>query len=421
MKKMALAMVAAIVCLSSVAGAQEKRAPETAQPDEGLWLSFGDALRLARRSSPAAMATPRRVEEAEATRVDAGIYPRQNPLLELEAGPRLVGENVESAVFSAALTQTFDLGGGVGARTRRADAQVALARADGETAIQHTQRAVALAFVRGLWAEQRRFLANESQRIAKTVHEATKKRVEAGDATALELNVARGGYARALADHTAAEGTVEASKGELRSLLGLTASEPLGLKGALDTALVADGAKAKTGAANRADVRALAADLAAAEADSDLADALAAPQLGVGARYEFEDDRQHTIVGIFSLTLPFFDHGQGLAAVARAKAARAKTELAAKRSAASVEVETAARVAEKRADASKAFDLEKGVESFQDNLNLAMKGYQAGETSLAEVVTVRRELIETEAARIDRLLELRNAEIELMFAGGVLP
>jgi hypothetical protein len=107
---------------------------------------------------------------------------------------------------------------------------------------------------------------------------------------------------------------------------------------------------------------ALAADLAAAEADSDLADALAAPQLGVGARYEFEDDRQHTIVGIFSLTLPFFDHGQGLAAVARAKAARAKTELAAKRSAASVEVETAARVAEKRAEAGIAFDLEKGVE-----------------------------------------------------------
>jgi hypothetical protein len=151
---------------------------------------------LRRRASPGAALEPSGDGNASPRRGRGDTrrcrhHPRQNPL-ELEAGPRLVGENVESAVFSAALTETFDLGG-VG-HARAAPMCRPLARADGETRFSTR---TSPAFVRGLWAEQRA-LANESQRIAKTVHEATKKRVRRATRRS-SWNVARGGCAR-LAD-----------------------------------------------------------------------------------------------------------------------------------------------------------------------------------------------------------------------------
>ncbi|NUP11851.1 MAG: TolC family protein [Polyangiaceae bacterium] len=424
MKRIALsACCFAALSLCSVAfaqGTKKPEAPAAAEPG-ALELSLEQALRLARQSSPTALATPLRIKEAEAARVEANIYPRYNPLLEVEVGPRLIETNPESVFFSVGLSQNLDLGGGVGARQRRVDAQVEAALGDGDAAIQQTQRAVALAFLRGLWAEQRAALAGESEGIAKAALDATKKRLDAGDATALELNVARGGFARAVADRTGADATLEATKGELRALLGLPSSTSIDLLGSLAAPLAIDLPALRKAAQGRGDLRALAADLAVAEAEDDLADALAAPQMSLGARYELEDKVQHTILGTLTMTLPIFDHAQGLAAQAEAKAARAKTELDAKKTQVATEVETAAKVAAKRADAANAFAAEKGAESFEENLALAIKGYQAGETSLADLLLVRRELVETEGARIDRLLELRSSEVELLYAAGMLP
>jgi cobalt-zinc-cadmium efflux system outer membrane protein len=421
MSRFALLAVMVATSLPGLALAQDKNAPAPSAEAPKIELSLEDALRLARQSSPTAMTTPLRVKEAEAGRVDAAIYPRYNPLLEVELGPRFIDDDYSSVAFGVGLSQNLDLGGGVGARLRRVDAQVKAAQADGDAAIQTTQRAVALAFVRGLWAEERLALATESESIAKTVHGATKKRIDAGDATALELNVARGGLARAIAERTSAEASLAGAKGELAALLGLTPTTQIGLLGDLATPLALDVAALRKAAMKRGEIRALAAEVDAAQADDDLADALAAPQLSFGARYELEDEKQHTILGTLTMTLPFADHAQGLSAQAAAKAERAKIELAAKKVQVDAEFETAAVVAQKRAEAANAFVEEKGVESFAENLALATKGYQAGETSLAEVTLVRRELVDTEAARIDRLLEARNAEVELLYAAGMLP
>ncbi len=422
MSKIAFAACfAAVLGLGATAHAQTTDTPdENAAGSSPLELSFEKALALARQSSPAAVGTPLRIREAEAARVDASIYPRYNPLLEVELGPRLVGENLESAAFAVGLSQNLDLGGGVGARMRRVGAQVDAAHADGDTAMQHTLRAVAHAFVRAQWADQRMALAADVKAIATSVHQATKKRVDAGDATPLELNVSRGGLARAAAEAKGAEATRDAAYGEIRALLGLPPATLIVLRGKLETPRPIDMPALRKASLNRGDVRALAADVAAAQADEDLADALAAPQLSIGARYEFEDNRQHTILGTLSMTLPFFDHAQGLGAQAEAKAKRATVELAAKKREVAAQLDSAARVAEKREEASAAFSLEQGSASFGDNVKLAMRGYEAGETSLGEVLLVRRELIDTEGARLDRLLEVRGAEIDLLYMAGML-
>jgi outer membrane protein, heavy metal efflux system len=420
MVKIALAACfAAVLGLCATAHAQTPDSSDTAEP-QALELTYEKALALARQSSPTAMAGPLRVREAEAARVEASIYPRYNPLLEVELGPRLIANDLDSAAFAVGLSQNLDLGGGVGARLRRVGAQVDVAHADNDAAMQQTLRSVALTFVRAQWAEQRVALAADVRAIATSVHQATKKRMDAGDATQLELNVARGGLARAAAEANGAEATRDAALGELRAHLGLAATTPIVLKGKLETPLTIDVQALRKAAQGRGDVRALAAELAAARADEDLADALAAPQLSLGARYEFEDNRQHTILGTLSMTLPIFDHAQGLGAQAEAKAKRAAVELAAKKRQVSSEVDTASQVAAKRKAASEAFALESGAATFADNVKLAMRGYEAGETSLGEVLLVRRELIDTEGARLDRLLEVRSAEIDLLFAAGAV-
>lgn len=410
---------AAALGFCATAHAQPSEPSGTAET-KTLELTYEKAVALARQSSPTAIGSPLRIREAEAARVEASIYPRYNPLLEVELGPRLIGKDLDSAAFAVGLSQNLDLGGGVGARLRRVGAALDGAHADSDIALQQTLRSVALAFVRAQWAEQRVALAADVRAIATSVHQATKKRIDAGDATQLELNVARGGLARAAAEAKGAEATREAALGELRALLGLAPATSIVLKGALETPRSIDLPALRKAAQNRGDVRALAADLAAARADEDLADALAAPQLSLGARYEFEDNQQHTILGTLSMTLPIFDHAQGLSAQAEAKAKRAVTELAAKKRQVEAELDTARQVADKRVEAADAFALEKDAPSFADNVKLAMRGYEAGETSLSEVLLVRRELIETEAARLDRLLEVRSAEIELLFAAGLV-
>lgn len=414
------AVLITVLLVAPNARAQAVEPPEAAEePVAPLQLTFEQALALARRSSPAALVSPARVQEAVAGRVEAQVYPRYNPTLELELGPRIVDEP-RSAYLSVALSQNLDLGAGVSARLERVDAEVDAARAESDAALQQALEGVALAFVRGLWAERRLALAVEAQTISKSILDATKKRLDAGDATALDVNVAKGGYARATADRLGAEATRDTAHGELRALLGLPHSTQLALSGRLEDPLRFEPAALAKAAQDRPDLRGLAAELKSAQADLDLAAALAAPQLGLGARYELEDNRVHTVLGTLSLTLPIFDHGQGLSAQAEAKAGRAKVELAATKSRVEVEVATATANANKRLEAAKAFEVELGA-SFEDNVRLAMQGYAAGETRLSEVLLVRRELVDTEASRVDRLFELRAAEIELLYSAGMLP
>lgn len=375
---------------------------------------------MARRSSPGTLIARARIAEAAGRRTQAGVFPRENPVVDLEVGPRLVADDPRSIVVAVGISQSFDLGGGVSARLRRVDAEMAQAAAEADGESTRALSIAAASFARAVWAEERLRLARDASAITRAFFEATKKRIAAGDATALELNLAKGGAARALADEKAQEASREQALGELAVVLGLAPGEAIVVRGDLGSLSVATpGALAKS-VAEHPELRALRAERDAANADIEIADAMGYPTLGVGARYENEDDNIHTVLGTLSLTLPIFERGQGLEAEAKARASRASIELREKERTRSSEVEALSRVAKGRREAARAFEAEGGVESFKENLRLATKGFEAGETSVGEMLVVRRELIDTEANRIDRLLEAKLAEIELARAAGAL-
>ncbi len=402
-------------CLS--VEAQEAPAKAGTELANSLTLSLEQALERAVVSAPRVLAARAQILEAESASVGARIYPRSNPTLEAAVGPRVIASDATPAV-ALQFMQILPLGGGVSARLAAVDAGVAHSAASAEAVTQELQRAVASAYVRTLWAEERLSLAQSQITLAQETQLTTEQRVSAGDSTRLEVNVAKLGVSRALAEAKDVQALRDGALGELRILLGLPHEVALTLSGKLSELSTPDLASLLARSKNRPDLRALAAQLRAAEAEREVASLGAFPDFGVGLRYEHEETNVHAVMGVFSLSLHFFDYGQGDAAVAQAKSQRAIVQLQQRQIELPIEVRTAFEVLNRRREAVLAFDPEP---TFAESLELAAKAYKAGETSLSDLLILRGEIIETKRAFTDRLLAARVAEIELRSVVGVWP
>jgi cobalt-zinc-cadmium efflux system outer membrane protein len=422
-------LCAALACVIGLtAGAPAGAAPPAVQALEdaegnepkAVTLDLHGALALAKKTGPVAVTARARTTEARSRRVGAGVYPTENPVIDFFAGPAISDADL-GFKLGAGIFQSFDLGHRVRARLDAVDAAVEEAEAGAAVMEQSLMREVGEAYLRALWAEARLKYAVDLEKVATDVSRATERRAKAGDATALEVNVATGALARASADVKAYEAAREAEVGRLKTLLGLAHETQIELAGDLEKGRRIDGRTLITGAGKRPELRALQAELKGAQAEIDLGDALAAPELGVGARYERDEDNVHSVFGTLSLTLPIFEYGQGVSAAARARATRVETQIRLGKRQVDNEVRTALGVYERRAGAAEVFEQGGGRKAFEDNLRLATKGYEAGETSLSELILIRRELIDTEIGRLDRLLEVRLAELDVLLAAGALP
>ena len=224
--------------------------------------------------------------------------------------------------------------------------------------------------------------------------------------------------ARAGADREADAATVDGALGDLRVLLAFPASTALDVEGSLSPRAVPPLDTLLTSAARRPDVRALVAAAAEAAADRRLGRALAWPDLTLDAEKGHEEGADILRGGI-GLTIPLFDHGQGVRAEATARAERLHGEIAARRRAVDTAVRTTFTVYEARARA--AGQLARSIPAIHENEELVRRSYVAGQLSLAEVLLLRREVIETRRAYIDRLEEAALAAFDLMTTAGRLP
>jgi cobalt-zinc-cadmium efflux system outer membrane protein len=390
-------------------------APSPAAATDALTLER--ALALARERGPRLLSAAARIEEATGRLAGASVLLRENPVVEGGAGRRFSDQG-DTLAASAGLRQSFELAGQRGARIAGAEAGIERASAARDDSLRRLLRAVAHSFYRGLHAAEMLGVAARSEAIAAEVAHIAERRYRAEDVPILDLNVSRAALARALAEREAAEAQRAASLGELRILLGLDASQPLELAGDLRDRRTLDPAGLLARADARADLRALEARLAEAEADLRLARAQAWPDLGLAARYE-RDERDDVVVGEASFALPVFDRAQGARAEAGARARRLRLELESARRAAAVEVETALRVHERRVKAAEALEAS-ALPLLDENESLAQRSYQAGEMPLAELLLVRRETLDTRREHLERQLEAAEAAVDALASAGAL-
>ena len=119
------------------------------------------------------------------------------------------------------------------------------------------------------------------------------------------------------------------------------------------------------------------------------------------------------------VTLPVFSRGQELTATGSARATRIRGELTAAKTAIQNEVRAALDAYTYRTEASQ--ELQRlALPSLLENETLARRSYEEGEIGLAELLLIRREILETRLAYVGTLLEAALAGVDLEFKSGVL-
>ncbi|HEX7181163.1 MAG TPA: TolC family protein [Thermoanaerobaculia bacterium] len=380
-------------------------------------LTLEEALALARERGMSVALARGRVEEARARQAQAGRRFQENPVLEMDGGYR----RAEDDFFDWQASVSQELSAGRRRTARLAGAQAALERAEAdlEAARRLLLGDVRTRFVQALAARDRVALLARSRQAAEELLAATERRYESGEATALDLNRARTVAANARAGQGAAEAEGEAVLAGLKALLGLAPGETVEVRGTLAPRPVPDLATLLAGLDRRPDLRALAAELREAEAEVLVGRSLARPDVGVRGGLAQEEGADIVTAGVV-LTLPVHNRGEEAVTAGQARAAALRQALAAAREAAGAEVRGWHAALARRLGAVR--ELEKtALPALEDNESLVLKSFEAGEIDLGDLLLIRREILETRIAYLERLLDALLTSLELESAAGALP
>lgn len=358
-----------------------------------------------------------RIGEAEADLVDASARFRDNPVLEGSAGPRM-GTGVRSTDIDVSASQQFETGGQRQARMATARASIDRSRAEVQQAARIAIFDAAVAFLEGVAATERLQTAEDADRVSRDLLNATERRFALGDIAAIDLNLTRISAAKASATVVSARADLTNAVGELRRLLRIPVSEPLELRGSLDLAPPASVEILATSVEQRPEFAVLQAEERSGLAQAQLGRSLGSPDLGFRVAY-LRDQSDNIVLGGLTVTLPAFQKGQGTLASGLAQQKRARIEADVAREDALAELRTAVAVYEQRSGLSTALQAATTA-TLLDNETLARRSYDAGEMSLMDLLLIRRDVIDTRLAVIERRLETAISRLRIDYAAGVL-
>jgi cobalt-zinc-cadmium efflux system outer membrane protein len=380
-------------------------------------LTLEQALNRARTKAPVLLAAKARIEEARGRLRGASIPFQANPVIEGTAGPRF-SEPSKVTAADVSISQDFEALGRRSARIAGAQTgvtrEIAASRETGRALL----RDVAVAFMRALAANEKLKVLTAAEQVSSGFLETAERRYQAGDIPILEVNLAKNGAARARAELRSGRAELAISLGELRVLLGMSPEAEFTVSGDLTSSKKYDLAATVTTAENRPDMMVLESELQGALADVRLGNTFKSPDFGVIARYQRDQGDNIAQAGV-RVTLPVFSRGQELSATGSARAARIRGELEAIKTAIRNEIKTAFDAYTYRSEALQ--ELERlALPSLMENETLARRSYEEGEIGLAELLLIRREILETRLAYVTTLLDAALAGVDLEFKSGVL-
>lgn len=377
-------------------------------------LTLSDVIARARQQAPRVVSARLAVEDARARLAGANVRP-SNPDVEGAFGSRHGGGG-NTIDFDIGVSQRFEPSGRRAARVAGVDASIAQAEAE----LEQTGRRVMLeavgAYLHIVQASERDRLLDAAETLAAALYGAADRRFRAGDVAVLDVNVTRVALARVRAEREATRAVRAGAIGELRVLLGIGGD--VLIAGDLPEATPRDIAALLQSALDRPELRALEAAVREAEASVRLGRTFDKMELGAGARFA-RDGGDNVVSGLFTVSLPVFAKGQELIATGTARASRLRTELESLRQRVQNEVRTAAETLERRREAVRILERD-ALPAIDENDSLAAGSYDAGQIGLAELLLIRREILDTRFQYLDAKLEAALARLELDAAAGVL-
>ncbi|MBE0543955.1 MAG: TolC family protein [Verrucomicrobia bacterium] len=374
------------------------------QPVEKLTLE--QALEMAERRQPQ-LAEARALVEAAAGRAQqAGAFPNPEAIVGAQQIP-FESDSSNQREYVAGIAQPIPLGGRL-RRSREAELLDREVRVRGLEVIRRDLRKrVHSAFATALYQETAFQMQSQIAQSVEKVTATTKARVVAGDAVPEELARMEMEFARARVEVQRSQSLREQAMLGLAAAIGDSRLSVKSLAGSLDTTFEIPTLESLAANLSAQPEFALAdASLRASNARIDLAKAERIPDVKVEALYHrLEATKENTFdIGI-SIPLPLFNRNQGKLREARAEAAAAEARSR------MTENELNLRLRESYAQLRSALAASRALQTeilprAESILKAAESRYAAGDTSLADVLPVRRDWA---AIQLSHLESLRNA------------
>ena len=378
-------------------------------------LTLPETIARAREQAPQIVSARLAIDEARGRLIGASMGFASNPEIEAGVGRRR-GPDARLTDWEIGIQQAFEPPGRRSARIAGANASIAAGTANLDEVTRTGLRDAANAFYRALHANERLRLLAMAEEFARGIHAAADRRFKAGDIAVLDVNIARTTGARAHANREAAAAEKAQALGDLKQILRL--DEPIDVIGTLGPEGSVDLEMSLGGVTDRAEFRSLQAGIDEAEAEVRLGKSLAKPDFGLGARYSKEEGDK-IFFGSFTFTLPVFSKGQEQRATGSARATRLRTELEAARQRARIQVKASFEVLERRLAAARVLETE-ALPGMDENERLTTRSFESGQIGLADLLVIRREILDTRFQYLDSLLEASLAKVELDIQSGVL-
>jgi outer membrane protein, heavy metal efflux system len=389
--------------------------------EEARSLSLSNVIDIALRDNKDLQAARYAVDVGHARLLQAGLLP--NPRLELSGRNDFAFRNEGEYGNSVAISQQFPIAGRILRQKDVARVDVALAQAEVDEAGRQLAGAVAANVYRLLVIEQqiqsRKQLIGVEDQLAKV----TSDRLQAAEVSELDVNTVKLDLQRLSQERDLLESERQSLLVSLNTLIGRSAVASLSINEPLpQTDVLPRQAQFQAQALqNRPDLRGalLSADRARAEQalakaqrweDWNLSLGLEQDRVSIEGVPRQSADRA---IGLsLSIPLPLFNSNQGTVAEAAANADQAMAHIDAMRLGIAGEVASAY---------AQATSLQQLVERYRKgllpvsarNVQLAQKGYGAGQVSVIEVVQAQRQQAELNAAYLNTLDELLQALVRL--------
>jgi cobalt-zinc-cadmium efflux system outer membrane protein len=384
-------------------------------------LTLEQALQAAFERSPEVRARRAELEEARGRLLTARTYP-WNPEVSIEAAARDTPEG-RGRDRGIEVSQEIEIGGQRGRRSAVAEASLAGA----EARFRHEERQlagrVALAFADAVRARELLRIEETDAALANDLLRFEEKRLEAGAATQIELNLARAAAGRSGRRVALARGSYSEARSVLAETIGLApaaAPEPAGDLTAGAVELPPLGELVRSALENREDLAALRNFEEASRSQVGLEKSLALPNLVVRAFQNREGSTDNIAGGGLALGIPLFNRNRGAIAAARAAAERSAAETAAGRLLVEREVATAFAAYQAASAASEGLRSQV-IGNLAENLSLLQRSFEEGKISRGDLFLFRRELVDSQRDFLDATAQALQSRVRLDLAAGRFP
>ena len=391
---------------------REEIKTETVNLKECITIAFENNLQLA--------AERKRLDAAEAERIKASLLLPANPKLGSETGARESSSTGRDTDYTIALSQEFEVFGQRRKRIRVAEKNIERVRFEIHDVERIIISSVKLAFYEVLTSLEIAKLRESVKNIFERLWDATRERYKAGAISALELNSIKIKYGLARQQLLVAKKDYQNRLLNLKLLLGKSGDEALNIECKLSYEKVQISIEDLLASAykTRPDLKAIEFEKERASKEISLRKSEIIPNPDLSGFFTRESGTDDIVGGAISISIPIWDRKQSELKKARTAKDVANINIKNKYLEIQKEVETSYR---------SFMAAKEGIVIYKDeimpqvneNLKLNEISYKEGKINFIGFLNVQSDLIETQAAYLNALLDYNNAIINLETVSGV--